>query len=100
MDILSLCQFVPGPNVLQERLACLGIGGCFASESPAGFNRNARLLCVGTRRQVEARPMRLSSVGSVVGSVLAGWAEARCGRILGGFPRTHYGLAAGSIFLG
>jgi len=36
---------------LQERLLCLGIGGCFASESPAGFNRNARLLCVGTRNQ-------------------------------------------------
>jgi hypothetical protein len=30
-------------------MACLGIDGCFASESPAGFNRNARLLCVGTR---------------------------------------------------
>jgi chromosome partitioning protein len=32
-------------------LAWLAISGWFASESPAGFNRNQRLLCVGTRRQ-------------------------------------------------
>jgi replication initiation protein RepC len=30
-------------------LACFGISGCFASESPAGFDRNHRLLCLGTR---------------------------------------------------
>src|SRR6202012_1433331 len=36
---------------------CLGIGGCFASESPAGFNRNTRLLCVGTRNQVCFLPL-------------------------------------------
>jgi hypothetical protein len=44
-----------GDKILQERLACLGIGGCFASESPAGFNRNARLLCVETRISSTAR---------------------------------------------
>src|SRR5215213_1811712 len=31
-------------------LACLGISAWFASESPAGFNRNPRLLCIGTRK--------------------------------------------------
>ncbi|HEY2198815.1 MAG TPA: HAMP domain-containing sensor histidine kinase, partial [Mycobacterium sp.] len=30
-------------------LVCLGIGGWLASESPAGFDRNHRLVCVGTR---------------------------------------------------
>jgi hypothetical protein len=48
MSSLDDCpQTAPQPS--QERLACLGSGGCFASESAAGFDRNASLLCVGTR---------------------------------------------------
>ena len=45
------CPQLP-PLTLPGWLASIGIGGWFASEAPAGFDRNQRLVCVGTRTLV------------------------------------------------
>src|SRR4051794_41980767 len=48
------CPRTVPPIPDQGRLDCLGIGGWFPSESPAGLRRNRRLLCVGIRSPDEA----------------------------------------------
>ena len=43
------CSRSAPPTPTQGWLKCLGTGGWFPSESPAGISRNARLGCVGLR---------------------------------------------------
>src|SRR6478672_1076818 len=46
------CPRTAPPIPDQGWLVCLGMGGWFPSESPAGLRRNGRLLSVGIRSKV------------------------------------------------